>query len=265
MEKPKITVITVTFNAEKVLEKTILSVINQTYDNIEYIIIDGASTDRTMDIVKKYSNRISIVVSEPDKGIYDAMNKGIKLATGDWINFMNSGDGFHSNDVLEKFVPQIEDDTVIAYGDVNLIFQSAELKVKPQCLEFLKEGGMSFCHQSCLVKTSYHKEHLFDISFKIAADYNLFYNAYVREGIKFQYIPVLISDFDAEDGVSSSSKNYRFSLSERARVQGIDKQTIWRLKYLYLVSFHKIKQLIKPFFSDKFLSDRKIRMIADRP
>ena len=98
----KVTVITVCYNAETGIEKTIQSVIGQTYQNIEYIIIDGGSKDHTLNIVNKYKDRISKVISEPDKGIYDAMNKGILAATGDWINFMNVGDSFFSPDTLSK-------------------------------------------------------------------------------------------------------------------------------------------------------------------
>lgn len=100
---PLISVVTVSYNAVSTIEQTILSVINQTYPHIEYIIIDGGSTDGTVDIIKKYADKIAYWVSEPDKGIYDAMNKGIKVATGEWINFMNSGDCLYRNDTIEKF------------------------------------------------------------------------------------------------------------------------------------------------------------------
>ncbi len=99
---PKISVVTVCYNAESAIENTILSVINQTYTSVEYIIVDGASKDSTMDIVNKYRDKISVIVSEPDKGIYDAMNKGIKLATGDWICFMNAGDSYVNENTIES-------------------------------------------------------------------------------------------------------------------------------------------------------------------
>ena len=97
MNNFKISIVTVSFNAVKTIEQTILSVINQTYENIEYIIIDGGSTDGTIDIIKKYEDQISYWVSEKDKGIYDAMNKGIDIATGDYVYFIQSADVLNKN------------------------------------------------------------------------------------------------------------------------------------------------------------------------
>lgn len=102
-----ISIVTVSYNAVLTIEQTILSVINQTYPNVEYIIIDGGSTDGTVDIIKKYEDKIAYWVSEPDKGIYDAMNKGVVVATGEWINFMNAGDIFTDGDVIDKLFHQI--------------------------------------------------------------------------------------------------------------------------------------------------------------
>src|SRR5690606_2467889 len=99
---PKLSVITIVYNNVKDIERTILSIITQTYDNIEYIIIDGGSTDGTLDIIKKYQHKVSQWVSEPDKGIYNAMNKGLKMSSGDYILFMNSGDEVYDQRTVEK-------------------------------------------------------------------------------------------------------------------------------------------------------------------
>ena len=101
---PKFSVITVTYNAEAVLEDTIQSVISQTYHHVEYIIVDGGSKDKTLSIADRYKSHIAQVVSEPDKGLYDAMNKGIRLATGDYLCFLNAGDSFHEDDTLQQMV-----------------------------------------------------------------------------------------------------------------------------------------------------------------
>lgn len=127
---PLITIITVAYNAVKDIENTILSVLNQTYPNIEYIIIDGGSTDGTLDIIKKYEDKISYWVSEADKGIYDAMNKGALKATGEWLNFMNAGDTFYDQQVLEKvFKDNDWSDADVIYGDINIEYPKKK-KVK---------------------------------------------------------------------------------------------------------------------------------------
>ena len=105
---PKISIVTPTFNQGQYIEQTIQSVLNQQYPNLEYIIIDGASTDGTVDIIKKYETKLHYWVSEPDKGIYDAMNKGARLANGDFINFMNADDIVYSTNAIEKIVNYIK-------------------------------------------------------------------------------------------------------------------------------------------------------------
>lgn len=123
-----ISVVTVSYNAVSTIEQTILSVINQTYPNVEYIIIDGGSTDGTVDIIKKYADKIAYWVSEPDKGIYDAMNKGVVVATGEWINFMNAGDIFTDSDVIDKLFHQniIINRVGIVFGDTLVVFRNRE-------------------------------------------------------------------------------------------------------------------------------------------
>ena len=127
-----ISIVTVSYNAVLTIEQTILSVINQTYPNVEYIIIDGGSTDGTVDIIKKYEDKIAYWVSEPDKGIYDAMNKGVVVATGEWINFMNAGDIFTDGDVIDKLFHQniIINRVGIVFGDTLVVFRNREKIVR---------------------------------------------------------------------------------------------------------------------------------------
>ncbi len=200
---PKISIITVSFNTVKTIEQTILSVVNQTYPNIEYIIIDGGSTDGTVDIIKKYESKIAYWVSEPDKGIYDAMNKGIEKASGEWINFMNSGDEFYNNRVLSDiFSESISNEIDVFYGEVAIKYQKKESYKKPLPINQI-EKGMVFCHQSSFVRTKLYKENPYNLTYKICADYNFFLSVY-RKGGNFKYKSIVISKF-LYGGFSSSS------------------------------------------------------------
>jgi acetyltransferase-like isoleucine patch superfamily enzyme len=163
---PLITVITVVRNDEKNLEETILSIINQTYNNIEYIIIDGASTDNTLDIIRKYEDKIDYWMSEPDKGIYDAMNKGIDLSTGEWINFMNSGDLFASNYVLEKIFDLNNWDGIdIIYGNsISKNENGDQFEITADEDPSALRNGPIYRHGASFVRTSVHKNVVFDLS-----------------------------------------------------------------------------------------------------
>lgn len=187
MKKLKISVVTVSYNCEDVIEDTIQSVTSQTYTNIEYIIIDGKSKDSTLDIVNRYKNQIDIIVSEPDKGIYDAMNKAINMASGDYIIFMNAGDIFYNNRIIEKVFSDKEIGKAdIIYGSVAFDKKGKEIELKPLNLnEFWK--GSRFCHQSAFISLNLHKEFLYDLKYKIAADFN-FFNKMYNSGKDFHFI-----------------------------------------------------------------------------
>ena len=156
-EGPLITVITVVFNGADHLEETLLSVIGQTWGNVEYIVVDGGSTDGTLDIIRRHEHAIDYWVSEPDAGIYDAMNKGIGLATGRWINFMNAGDSFCDARVLEQVAPHFDDDTLLVYGDA-VIFDDTYRKIakaKRFCKwQLVLWGTRMACHQAIFVRRS---------------------------------------------------------------------------------------------------------------
>lgn len=161
VKNPVVSVITVTYNAAAFIERTIQSVAEQTYDNIEYVIIDGKSKDNTLDIVKKYENKVDILVSEPDKGLYDAMNKSIDTATGDYIVFMNAGDCFAAPDTLEKAMKG-SDNADLVYGLALRIHEETgerrawhKKPLSPEQLSYKSFiTGMVVCHQCFVVKRS---------------------------------------------------------------------------------------------------------------
>lgn len=249
MNTPKFSIVTVCFNVVDTIEDTILSVINQTYSNLEYIIIDGASTDGTVDVIKKYSDRIAYFLSEPDKGIYDAMNKGIKVATGDWINFMNAGDTFFSNAVITSLVPQIERDSIIVYGDTVCVYSRGEKLIKPLPSDnMLKQ--MFFNHQSSFSEAQTLKTMLFDTSYKLCADYKYHYDVF-KMGGKFQYVPLVIARYDAQNGVSS--KQISLMYWEYGRVQGKADSLKWKVACLYRIFLYRLKKVVKYFVPVKFL------------
>lgn len=237
-----ISIITIVYNGEKYIENTILSVINQTYPNIEYIIIDGKSTDGTVDIIKKYEDKISYWISEPDGGIYDAMNKGIMRATGKWINFINSGDNLVNDKVIEKFIELHDINTDIVYGDTkNTITKMKTSYIqKPASLESIK-SNMIFGHPAAFVKSELMKERLFDTSFKSSGDYNFFLHCF-KDNKKFQYIPITIAEFDYDTGMSS---NFKINRYENARIHGIEHKVSWKINYVFEYVIWKIRLWIK--------------------
>ncbi|WP_316813473.1 glycosyltransferase family 2 protein [Pedobacter heparinus] len=171
--KPSLSVITVVYNNEKDIERTMLSVLNQTYPNIEYILIDGDSTDGTKDLIYKYKSRLAQFISEPDKGIYDAMNKGLALATGNYVLFMNSGDEIYAPEtVAEVFETAASAD--IYYGETEMYNEKWEsLGQRRHCTpeHFNWKSfryGMSISHQAIYLKRSLAAP--FDLKYKYSAD-----------------------------------------------------------------------------------------------
>ena len=200
-----LTVITVTYNAGKELERTIQSVISQTYfPDIEYIIIDGNSTDDTVAIIKKYESKLSSWLSEPDKGIYDAMNKGIKMAKGRWVNFMNAGDIFTSKIIVEDIFKENIEKFDVVYGNYILVYERFRKNMHtPKDLSGFYDY-MLMNHQSVFMKQSLALSHLYDLSYKIACDYEQLLCFY-HSGKKFHHVDKFIAEF-AYGGLSTTGK-----------------------------------------------------------
>lgn len=176
---PKISVVTVTYNAEKTLERTIKSVVAQNYKNLEYIVVDGKSTDSTLKIIKKYKNFITKYISEPDKGIYDAMNKGIGMATGELIGLLNADDWYEKN-AIEAVATNYSKNIDLLYGKVIYHFPNRKKIVgQPnfrQYFNILREPGPP--HRGFFISKEYYKNHKYDVSYSISADFKFLFEAF---------------------------------------------------------------------------------------
>lgn len=243
---PKISVVTVVYNDVDNIEKTILSVLSQSYPNVEYIIIDGNSTDGTIEMIKEYASRISYWISEKDEGIYDAMNKGLKYASGDWVIFMNSGDWFYDETVIEKvFSDKYSSAIGVIYGAVEFRFANEKIIQQPYSLPHILKG-MAFSHQSAFVRTSLLKQSPYNVHFRIVADYEFFLREY-KLGVGFQYVPEVIASFDKLTGISASPTymNYKKHLKELIELEKIyNTETNYRLFYNLLCFRFLLKNAI---------------------
>jgi len=200
-DKPLISVITVVYNGEKYLEETIQSVINQTYDNVEYIIIEGGSSDGTVDIIKKYEDKVDYWVSERDKGIYDAMNKGLRLSVGDWINFMNADDMFYSQAVIQELFHANTESADVLYGDSLIIDKNFSLLKKAYAYE-PDNVRLLTSHNAFFIRASFYKIG-YNISYNLCADLDLLYKIlFSSSNIRVQKKDILISIFRL-GGISS--------------------------------------------------------------
>ena len=234
----KISVITVCYNAISTIEPTILSVLNQTYPNVEYIIIDGGSTDGTVDIIKKYANRLAYWVSEPDKGIYDAMNKGIAVATGEYINFMNAGDVFYKNNTLNCIFFNYKKNSDIIYGDSIIRFNNGELRYNrsSQDVQSLSKGPI-YRHGASFVKSTVQKQNLFDTGKKdlygFALDYLQIYSLF-RQHYLFERVDQIVMMYD-KNGVSNDpykSLIFNYKISHQDDKFNLKEYLLFKLRLL---------------------------------
>ena len=193
----KISLITVTYNSDKTLRDTIESVFAQTYKEIEYILVDGLSKDTTVDIIREYeplfAGRMKWI-SERDNGLYDAMNKGIQMATGDVVGILNSDDFFTSNDVLERVVSGFTENTDAVYGDIHFVnsdnrclrhYSSKIFKRSLMRMGFIPAHPSFYCRRECFEKYGYYKT-----DYKIAADFDLLLRFIYVNRIRIKYLPV---------------------------------------------------------------------------
>lgn len=197
----KLSIITVNFNDAKGLERTIESVISQSYHNFEFIVIDGGSSDGSLDIIKKYERHIDYWVSEHDGGIYQGMNKGLRQAKGDYVNFMNSGDSFYSSDVLEKiFSLGIETDIITG---THIGSPHPNIGKNGVTMYDLCTGAID--HQASFIKREVALRHPYDEKYKIVSDWKFFIEALIIDNCSFFYTDTIVVNVDMS-GISNSNK-----------------------------------------------------------
>lgn len=213
----KVSIITVCYNSEKTIRDTIESVIKQTYSNIEYIIVDGQSSDKTMSIVNEYKDSIDVVVSEKDRGLYDAMNKGLDLATGDLIGVLNSDDVFFSSETIQQIVVSASEFDGI-YADIGFYDESLTRKTRHYSSKGFHKAkfsrGFMPAHPSCYLKKEVIEQvgH-YSLSYKIAADFDYLLRAFSLPNISFHYINKEVVKM-REGGVSTSGLSANILLNK---------------------------------------------------
>ncbi|PBQ33853.1 glycosyl transferase [Sphingobacteriaceae bacterium] len=219
----KISVITINYNNAAGLEKTIKSVIGQTFkDRLEYIVIDGGSSDGSKDILAKYANELDYSVSERDSGIYNAMNKGIAKANGEYCLFLNSGDYLSEKEVLSQVAVHL-DGTDIVYGDIYTEEASNKRSyIRSQDnLDFRHFVVSTLWHPASFIKRElFAKYGCYDEGYKIAADYGFFVKTVVKYKVSAKHIPLAIAVFNL-DGVSNNSASFQLMVDERKKIQAL--------------------------------------------
>ena len=261
----RLSIITINFNNNDGLKKTINSVLSQTFKDLEWIVIDGGSTDGTVEIIKKYQNKIAYWISEPDEGLYYAMNKGIAVATGEWITMRNCGDLFAEKDSLSKLFKDSIDPTVdflcaAAYRITDLGYYIAKSRDITQ-----HSYKMTVVHPATFVRTSWHKQNPFNTKYKVSADYCLIY-ASVKKRRKFEYrnIPIVIFPSGGYSGIHWD-KAYR----ECRLVRG--KETFWgrfvtESYILYMKLISSIRHIIRIIpYADRKRKEILIKKLDIKP
>ena len=217
--QPLVSIVTVVYNGAATLERTIKSVLDQGYGNIEYIVVDGGSTDSTLDLLQKYDDRLDLWVSERDKGIYDAMNKGVALCTGEWVALINADD-WYEPDTVARVVQAAKDrpDINIVHGDIWIHYPNGHRKIKQAKRNgfLLKYWEMVLNHPSFFVRRSYYHGRPFDASLRVSGDHKWTLAAWMDSPKQFLYLPEPLANFTA--GGASMTIPLKRVLNEGRRV-----------------------------------------------
>ncbi|HEC8325014.1 TPA: glycosyltransferase [Providencia rettgeri] len=246
----KISIITATYNSSKTIIDTIQSLEQQTYSNIEYIIIDGASKDNTLDIIKKHSSKVSKIISEPDNGIYDALNKGISVSTGDIIGFLHSDDIFAYPNAIEDLVTTlVNDQSQAIYADLEYVSKENTESIVRRWIsgnykhENLKKGWMP-PHPTFFMKKELYNEHgTFDLNFKISADYDSLLRYLWIHNISVSYLPKVVTKMRV--GGESNRSFLNILRKTKEDILALRKNNIFWVYPLLMKNISKLPQFIK--------------------
>lgn len=254
----RLSIITINYNNHEGLQKTIDSILAQTWRDFEWIVIDGGSTDGSKDLIEKYQSHFAYWCSESDKGVYNAINKGIARAQGEYISCMNSGDTFYAPDTLQKVFSE-EREADILYGDWLQVFEDHELLVDfPAPVELYSFYLRNICHQAMFVRTSFLKKKGFDESFRIKADYSRWIEA-VLEGLVFEHIPVVVCRYDMS-GLSSNNPDISIREREQLESKTIPRPVLLSMERLHFYEQDKTVQRVKRLL----LKGRRVALITQK-
>ena len=234
----KISIITINYNNIEGLKQTVESVLVQTYLNKEYIVIDGGSKDGTVDFLKS-QNKITYWVSEKDGGLYNAMNKGIRKLSGDYVIFMNSGDVFFDRNGLSDIFNGTDYNADVLYGSTIYKYGNGGILRKPRDLNVMSYE-LPFCHQSCFIKCKLMKNIEYNESYKLIADYNFFYQGW-KKNWHFEQINKIVAIYDTTGMSADSARKWQIYV-ERCKIHGKDTNLMF---YNYL----NIKTALKCFLA----------------
>ncbi len=215
---PKFSIITINYNDKDGLQKTVGSVVGQTFRDFEFLVIDGNSSDGSKEVIASFADRIDYALSEPDKGVYNAMNKGIVAAKGTFVIFMNSGDLFHNESVLERADALIDGQCAIYYGDVIVKKPHSErLKTYPDQLSFSFFYTAALCHQATFIRRQLFFDHfLYNEDYKIYSDGEFFLYTICKAGVPYRHIDLTVAIYDFT-GISSNPKYEKLHEEERMK------------------------------------------------
>lgn len=262
----KVSIITVCKNSEDTIEQTIQSVLNQTYPNVEYIIIDGQSTDKTLDIISKYNTSIAKVISGKDAGIYDAMNKGIENVSGEIIGILNSDDWYEEN-TIENVVNIFKHENVdIVHGDIRLIYNNSNNRLLMAGKIEDMWNSMTIRHPATFVKNDVYNEYgSFDISYKIAGDYDFLLRCYAQ-GVKFYHIDKVLTNFRMS-GVSNKQHDLCFDEAQKVSFKFLNMAPNKEYHYEVLYKQYNeetIKRILRDDLESIHMGKKLIKMIPDK-